>query len=203
MMRIFTLATTVLACGFSTTVFAQQPIKVQIQGQVQIQSQGKDSFSFGAVAPQAPDPEPATVKMPELADARLWFNSKPLNAKGLRGHVVLIDFWAYDCPGCIQDLPNVLALNAKYHDKGLQVIAVQPAVASFHKDSTSVEDAIKTWKIPYPIVYDSTRKIADAFKNNTYPMRFYVDKQGNIRNMNGKSAEAAIEELLAEKEIRQ
>ena len=187
-MRILTLIAPILLWGFTTTASAQQ---------VQMQGQSLPPEILQALQGVL-NPQPPTGKMPELADARLWFNSKPVPSKDLRGHVVLIDFWAYDCPGCLTDLPNVIALDTKYRSQGLQVIAVQPAVASFQKDSTSVEDAIHKLKIPYPIVFDSTGKIAEAFHNNIYPNRFYIDKQGNIRNMGSKSAEGAIEELLAE-----
>ena len=48
-----------------------------------------------------------------------WFNSAPLSMAGLRGKVVLVDFWTYGCVNCVNTLPHVTELYAKYKDRGL------------------------------------------------------------------------------------
>ena len=70
---------------------------------------------------RAPRGEPATCPnygtAPEFVDNQQWFNTpgdKPLTLKGLRGHVVLVDFWTYSCINCIRTLPYLNAWNKRY-----------------------------------------------------------------------------------------
>src|SRR5260370_3417278 len=60
---------------------------------------------------------------PDFAGISNWFNSAPLNMASLRGKVVLVDFWTYGCVNCVNTLPHVTQLYAKYKDRGLVVAA--------------------------------------------------------------------------------
>src|SRR5450432_1564759 len=60
---------------------------------------------------------------PNFAGISNWFNSAPLNMADLRGKVVLVDFWTYGCVNCVNTLPHVAELYAKYRDRGLVVVA--------------------------------------------------------------------------------
>jgi thiol-disulfide isomerase/thioredoxin len=62
--------------------------------------------------------------MPELVGALEWINSGPLTRDSLRGKVVLVDFWTFQCYNCLNALPHVTALYAKYRDRGFVVIGV-------------------------------------------------------------------------------
>src|SRR5216683_1278727 len=61
---------------------------------------------------------------PNFVGISNWFNSKPLNISDLRGKVVLVDFWTYGCVNCVNTLPRVTELYAKYKDRGLVVVGV-------------------------------------------------------------------------------
>ena len=66
-------------------------------------------------APQAPHgagrrtPLPVEGALPPLTGAVKWLNSPPLTAEGLRGKVVLVDFWTYSCINCLRAIPYVRA----------------------------------------------------------------------------------------------
>ena len=60
----------------------------------------------------------------ELEGITGWINTPPLTLKGLRGKVVLIDFWTYSCINCIRTLPYLKEWDAQYRDKGLVIIGV-------------------------------------------------------------------------------
>jgi thiol-disulfide isomerase/thioredoxin len=71
-------------------------------------------FAIAAVQGNAPD----------FVGINNWFNSAPLNMANLRGKVVLVDFWTYGCVNCVNTLPHVTELYAKYRDRGLVVVGV-------------------------------------------------------------------------------
>src|SRR6267142_4108756 len=62
---------------------------------------------------------PIEGELPSLGSATEWLNSQPLTAAGLRGKVVLIDFWTYTCINWLRSLPYVRAWAEKYKDQGL------------------------------------------------------------------------------------
>jgi thiol-disulfide isomerase/thioredoxin len=70
------------------------------------------------------DDLPIEGALPPLAGATEWLNSPPLTPEGLRGKVVLIDFWTYSCINCLRAIPYVRAWADKYRDQGLVVIGV-------------------------------------------------------------------------------
>ena len=53
-------------------------------------------------------------RLPALSGANQWLNSPPLTAEGLRGKVVVVDFWTYSCINCLRSIPYVRAWATKY-----------------------------------------------------------------------------------------
>ena len=75
--------------------------------------------------------------------------------KGLRGKVVLIDFWTYSCINCIRTLPYLNAWNKRYAKDGLAIVGVHTPEFPFEREAGNVEEAIKTEGIDYPVVQDN------------------------------------------------
>ena len=65
----------------------------------------------------------AQATAPDFVGLGNWFNSAPLKLADLRGKVVLVNFWTYGCVNCVNTLPHVTELYAKYKDRGLVVSA--------------------------------------------------------------------------------
>src|ERR1700719_2752661 len=89
--------------------------------------------------------------MPELNGAVGWLNSSPLNAKSLRGKVVLLNFWTYTCINSLRPMPYVKSWAAKYKDAGLVVIGVHTPEFSFEHERPNVEWATRSFKIDFPV----------------------------------------------------
>jgi cytochrome c biogenesis protein CcdA/thiol-disulfide isomerase/thioredoxin len=119
--------------------------------------------------------------MPSLDGAVQWFNSPPLTREGLRGKVVLIDFWTYSCINCLRAVPYVDAWARKYKDSGLVVIGVHTPEFAFERDAGRVEKASRDLKLSYPIAVDSNRKIWTAFNNQYWPAHYLIDRDGTIQ----------------------
>src|SRR5262245_20603494 len=77
---------------------------------------------------------PVEGQLPSLSRATAWLNSAPLTAEGLRGKVVLVDFWTYTCINWRRTMPYLRAWAAKYADQGLVIIGVHTPEFAFEKD---------------------------------------------------------------------
>jgi cytochrome c biogenesis protein CcdA/thiol-disulfide isomerase/thioredoxin len=120
-------------------------------------------------------------QMPELPVGREWINSPPLTTASLKGKVVLVDFWTFDCINCLHALPYVKALYAKYKDQGLVVIGVHTPELPRERIPANVRDAVKRLGITYPVVIDGDYAIWRSFENEYWPAAYYVDASGQIR----------------------
>jgi cytochrome c biogenesis protein CcdA/thiol-disulfide isomerase/thioredoxin len=102
---------------------------------------------------------------PSLAGATEWLNSPPLTPEGLKGKVVVIDFWTYSCINCLRSIPYVRAWAEKYKDHGLVVIGVHTPEFAFERNVANIRTAIADLKIGYPVAVDNEYKIWRAFDN--------------------------------------
>jgi thiol-disulfide isomerase/thioredoxin len=125
---------------------------------------------------------PIEGRMPSLDGATGWLNSPPLTAAGLRGKVVLVDFWTYTCINWLRTLPYLRAWAERYQDHGLVVIGVHTPEFDFEHDLDNVRREAKRLRVAYPIAVDSDYAIWDAFDNHYWPALYVVDAQGQIRH---------------------
>ncbi|MBJ3814963.1 redoxin domain-containing protein [Shimwellia pseudoproteus] len=144
-----------------------------------------------------------TSAMPELDGGGDWINSPPLTAAALKGHVVLVDFWTYDCINCQHTLPHVRELYRKYQPRGLVVIGVHTPEYPWEKNLPSVQDAVRKWGIRYPVVTDNQYRIWQAFGNRYWPAQYYFDSRGQLRYAafgegNYEKQEQVVQQLLKE-----
>jgi cytochrome c biogenesis protein CcdA/thiol-disulfide isomerase/thioredoxin len=143
---------------------------------------------------------------PEFKDTERWFNTpggEPLTMKGLRGKVVLIDFWTYSCINCIRTLPYLNAWNKRYAKDGLVIVGVHTPEFPFEREASNVEEAIKTDGIEYPVVQDNENGTWNAYGNLYWPAEYFVDAKGEVRYAHFGEGEygekeQVIRELLAE-----
>jgi cytochrome c biogenesis protein CcdA/thiol-disulfide isomerase/thioredoxin len=160
--------------------------------------------STDATLPGVRTPELAVLgDAPELAGTQRWFNSPPLTMRGLRGRVVLIDFWTYTCINCLRTLPYLEAWDARYRARGLTIVGVHTPEFAFEKKAANVMQAIRDKGVRYPVVQDNDYATWNAFTNQAWPAHYLVDARGRVRYVHlGEGdypeTEAAIRALLAE-----
>jgi thiol-disulfide isomerase/thioredoxin len=97
--------------------------------------------------------------LPSLAGAVEWLNSPPLTPEGLKGKVVLIDFWTYTCINWLRTAPYVRGWAEKYREQGLVVIGVHAPEFGFEKNLDNVRRAAKELRVDYPIAVDNEHAI--------------------------------------------
>jgi cytochrome c biogenesis protein CcdA/thiol-disulfide isomerase/thioredoxin len=119
-------------------------------------------------------------KAPDFAGIAAWLNSPPLTMKGLRGKVVLVDFWTYSCINCIRTLPYLTAWDRQYRDKGLVIVGVHSPEFTFEKKLGNVRAAVSRFGIHYPVALDSNLSTWINFQNQYWPAHYLIDKQGRV-----------------------
>ncbi|PZS10524.1 MAG: hypothetical protein DLM64_08300 [Solirubrobacterales bacterium] len=162
---------------------------------------------FVARRPRTADPAsslPDLGPAPEFTGTEQWFNTpsdRPLTLAGLRGRVVLVDFWTYTCINCIRTLPFLNGLYATYHPYGLQIIGVETPEFTFEQDASNVAQAIRADGLRYPVVQDNQYGTWNAYQNEYWPAEYLIDARGQVRHTqfgegDYAQSEAAVRELL-------
>ena len=119
--------------------------------------------------------------MPSLSGAVEWLNSPALTSESLRGKVVLVDFWTYDCINCQHTLPYVKDWAQKYQKDGLVVIGVHTPEYGFERIISNVRDEVKKLGITYPVAIDNNYAIWRNFDNQYWPAHYLIDAKGQVR----------------------
>jgi thiol-disulfide isomerase/thioredoxin len=117
---------------------------------------------------------------PAFTGIGTWINSAPLDKAQLRGKVVLVDFWTFDCINCAHTLPHVKDWYARYHDKGLVVVGVHTPEYSFERDTGNLKNAVKRFGIEYPVAQDNQYATWDAYGNQYWPALYLFDQNGKL-----------------------
>jgi cytochrome c biogenesis protein CcdA/thiol-disulfide isomerase/thioredoxin len=165
----------------------------------------QDRAASSAPAAAAASTLPALGPAPDFARTQRWFNTPGgarLSMAGLRGRVVLIDFWTYTCINCLRTLPYLEAWDARYRSQGLTVVGVHSPEFSFEQDAGNVADAIRRLGVRYPVVQDNELATWQAWGNDAWPSEYLVDASGQVRHVqvgegDYAGTEAAIRALLA------
>jgi thiol-disulfide isomerase/thioredoxin len=141
-------------------------------------------------------------RAPALAEGA-WINSEPLRIEGLRGRVVLVDFWTYGCYNCRNTLPALKSWDATYREQGLTIIGVHTPEFDREKELDNVRDQVRSLGLRYAVVTDNNGESWNAYSIQAWPTVVILDKQGRIRWTHiGEGMydeqERVIQKLLAE-----
>ena len=146
---------------------------------------------------------PVEGELPSFDGATGWLNSPPLTPAGLRGKVVLVDFWTYTCINWLRQLPYVRAWAEKYSGQGLVVIGVHTPEFGFEHDEPNVRRAVQDMNITYPVAIDDDYAVWRAFDNNYWPALYFADAQGRIRHHHYGEGEYDVSEKVIQQLLRE
>jgi cytochrome c biogenesis protein CcdA/thiol-disulfide isomerase/thioredoxin len=127
---------------------------------------------------------PVYATAPEFTGISHWLNTpggKPLTLAGLRGKVVLVDFWTYSCINCLRTLPHLRAWYAAYHKDGLEIVGVHTPEFAFEHVLSNVESAVERLGVTWPVALDNDYDTWNAWSNEYWPADYLVDQQGKVR----------------------
>lgn len=141
---------------------------------------------------------------PEFTNT-VWLNA-PTSVRlvDLRGKVVLIEMWTFDCSNCRHTIPQLNAWYKTYGSQGLVIIGNHYPEFAYEADLNNLKQAVQQLGIQYAVAQDNQGVTWNAYKNMYWPTIYLIDKTGHIRYIQiGEGAytitEAAIQDLLAEK----
>jgi thiol-disulfide isomerase/thioredoxin len=140
---------------------------------------------------------------PELEN-EIWLNTEaPLRLADLRGQVVLLEMWTFDCINCRNVLPALRAWHADYGGQGLVIIGNHYPEFAHEADLDNLKAAVDRLDIEYPVAQDNEGVTWRAYDNHFWPALYLIDKQGHVRYKHigegrYEATEAAIKALLAE-----
>ncbi len=134
---------------------------------------------------------------PEFEGITAWINSPALTIAGLRGKVVLVEFWTFDCINCQHVQPYVKAWSDRYGPSGLVVVGVHTPELSFERDLGNVRQAVAQAGLRYPVAFDPAFATWNAYANSYWPAFYFVDKTGQIRHTHiGEGDYAGSEQVI-------
>jgi thiol-disulfide isomerase/thioredoxin len=142
---------------------------------------------------------------PELTN-NIWLNvAAPLRLANLRGKVVLLDMWTFECINCIHVLPALKGWHKQYSDAGLVIIGNHFPEFAREADLGNLKEAVARLDIRYAVAQDNDGATWKAYNNQYWPTMYLIDKRGHLRYVHiGEGAydetEAAIRALLAEQD---
>ncbi|NTV40568.1 MAG: thioredoxin family protein, partial [Demequinaceae bacterium] len=129
-----------------------------------------------------------------------WLNTAdgaPLTLEGLKGRVVLVDFWTYSCINCQRTFPYLTEWDERYRDMGLTIVGVHAPEFAFERVPANVKDAAARYGIKYPIAIDNEFSTWNAWDQRFWPAHYLIDQQGNVRQVHyGEGGYAETERLI-------
>lgn len=165
-------------------------------------------FSSGTLQPP---PTRTLAPLPQLGPApeinnEQWINSEsPLNLAGLRGKVVLVEFWTFGCINCQHVIPALRQWYEQYAGDDFEIIGVHYPEFRYEEKYENVVAAVEQLEIRYPVAIDNEGFTWRAYQQRFWPTLYLVDKTGQLRYKHiGEGAyeetEAYIQALIAEPE---
>ena len=127
---------------------------------------------------------PRYAAAPNFTGISDWLNTphgRPLTIAGLRGKVVLIDFWTYSCINCLRTIPHLKAWYAAYHKDGLDIVGVHTPEFAFEHVPSNVESAVQRLGVTWPVALDNDYATWNAWSNQYWPSDYLVDQRGEVR----------------------
>jgi thiol-disulfide isomerase/thioredoxin len=127
-------------------------------------------------------PAQAAPEAPEFTHSSQaeWLNSKPLRLSQLRGKVVLIEFWAFECVNCLRSQPWLHTIQQRYADKDFVIVSVHTPELPEERSTANVRSAVSEQKITNPVMVDGDYSYWNAMQNQFWPAFYLIDKRGRI-----------------------
>jgi cytochrome c biogenesis protein CcdA/thiol-disulfide isomerase/thioredoxin len=164
--------------NYTSALQGAERSSVANQELARLQHRGQSAF---AETPKAGLADYGTA--PNFTGVTTWLNSRPLTMAGLRGKVVLVDFWTYSCINCLRTLPHLEAWDMRYRKAGLVIVGVHTPEFAFEHVISNVRRAVHDLGVHYPVAIDNGYDTWDAYQNDAWPAEYLIDRSGHVREI--------------------
>ena len=141
---------------------------------------------------------------PELVPVQNWINSEPITLKSLRGKIVLVHFYAFQCHNCHANFDHYRKWHEKYGDD-VVVLGIQTPETPAERQTDAVQQAARDRNLKFPILVDLDSDNWKSWANTMWPTVYVIDRNGYLRhwwqgelNWQGATADQTIEKLIAD-----
>lgn len=139
-----------------------------------------------AVVPRAARLAPVSAEatagpLVSVVDGLQWVGDRRPPAVGISGHPSLVEFWAFACVNCQRSVPAMRALERRYRDTNVRIVAIHTPELPVERDAAGVASAVKREGIDYPVALDPDSRAWTAFGNQYWPCLYLLDARGRVR----------------------
>lgn len=117
----------------------------------------------------------ANIKVGQTFPDLAGFKLEGKMPDGLKGKVVLVDFWASWCGPCGESFPVMEELQKKYRPQGLVILAINE-----DEKKADMEDFLKTHKVSFTVLRDAAQKLVEAAGIESMPGSFLLGPDGRV-----------------------
>lgn len=112
------------------------------------------------------------------------------------GNIVLLDIFSYSCMNCLRSLDFIKKIAKKYKAFGLETILIHPPEWNFEKNKKNVVYSLKKYKISFPVIIDSDKKITKKLKIDFWPAQILVKDDKILYRHIGEGNYAKLEDAV-------
>jgi len=152
----------------------------------------RETATFQRVKPMAP----------ELVDSGVWLDDQAVRLSDLRGKVVLLHFYAFQCHNCHANFAIYNRWHQALRDKGIVVVGVQTPETEAERDTGKVLAAARKAGFGFPVLVDTKSANWEAWGTTMWPTVYVIDRRGYVRdwwmgelNWKGATGDRSIEQL--------
>jgi peroxiredoxin len=152
---------------------------------------------------------PSANRKPAPAFQLVSEDGTKMQISDYRGKVLLLNFWATDCGGCVLEIPSFIELEKTYKDKGFTAVGVSMDIS--YEDLKNANEAwarvrpfIAKHGVNYPIAMGDDA-ISRAYALSAFPATYLIDKSGRIAVayvgvlINKENVETNLKSFLSER----
>jgi len=120
-------------------------------------------------------------------------DKKDVTISGLKGKVVLLNFWATWCGPCVREIPDFQEVYEQYRSKGFEIVGVSLDAGGWEK----VTPFVAKMKMTYPVVMGDEAVVRAYGNFNAIPTSFFIDKNGVVvKQVTGSMSKADLEAMI-------
>jgi glutathione peroxidase-family protein len=141
------------------------------------------AFLLGAVNGRSANAQDVSRALPPFTQSAsgAWINSAPLRVEELRGQVLLVDVWTFECWNCYRSFPWLTAMEKRFAGQPFRVIGIHSPEFEREKSRAAIVAKTREFGLEHPIMIDNDHAYWRALDNSYWPAYYVVDKEGRIR----------------------